>query len=431
MEQADKAIFMTMRKGGIPEATVWGSGGGKVPVEEACFANGTLADLMDWEDCSCTGHPSAGAIPVSFAMCEALGCTGKDYITAVTAGYEVYHRIAMAIQPTLDQMKTGRGWGITSWQIYACAIPAAKLLNLPVDKVAQTIGAAYHQTIINVNKHSRSNAKSDIYHYTHGFVARNGVVSAQIADLGYENCYDALDGPNGLWRMLSDQVDWEWHTRELGSRYYILDTYLKHWPANMWVQAPLDILASLQKEHGFTKDDIKEIRVSPILPFIMGDYSQSTRGVLDAQFSIPYCLTAYLMDPNPGMNWFTKEMRNSQEIIEFSKKFTGFGETTSPFANFEIFKKGGFPTATLEVVLNNGDILARTIQFPKGHANNQFTMEEEAEHFRRCAAGYLSPEEAGRVLALVDDLENLDNFDELAKLMAIPGRKNEVMKWSK
>ena len=50
-------------------ATLW-VGGGKVSPASAVFANGTIADILDWEDCAWTGHPSAGVIPVSVAMSE-------------------------------------------------------------------------------------------------------------------------------------------------------------------------------------------------------------------------------------------------------------------------------------------------------------------------------------------------------------------------
>ena len=47
--------------GGSSEATIWGEGS-KVSAAAAGLANGTLADALDWEDCSWTGHPSACAV---------------------------------------------------------------------------------------------------------------------------------------------------------------------------------------------------------------------------------------------------------------------------------------------------------------------------------------------------------------------------------
>ena len=79
VEQSQKAIRMAQAKGGVPQSTIWGSNGVKVPIDDACFANGTMADVLDWEDCAWTGHPSAGVIPAALAIGEAKKINGKDY----------------------------------------------------------------------------------------------------------------------------------------------------------------------------------------------------------------------------------------------------------------------------------------------------------------------------------------------------------------
>lgn len=261
MEQATKVTSMVQAKGGAPEATVWGSAGPKVPADEAALANGTLADLLDWEDCSWTGHPSAGAIPTAFAMAEKLDASGVDYLTAVVAGFEVYQRIAMAVQPAPERWGSGKGWGLVSWQVYAPVIAAAKLMDLDADGVAKALGAAFYQVIITAGKHTGGGevGASDIYHYAHGFCNRNGICAAYMADLGFDGMTESLDGADGLWAQVSDQVDWSWHDRDLGSRYLIQETLYKHWPANMWIQGPLDALDEICRDHNIGPDQIHHI----------------------------------------------------------------------------------------------------------------------------------------------------------------------------
>ena len=63
VQQGKDAVLIAKELGGNKkEATIWGDGS-RVTCAQAAFANGTLADVLDWEDCSPTGHPSAGAIP--------------------------------------------------------------------------------------------------------------------------------------------------------------------------------------------------------------------------------------------------------------------------------------------------------------------------------------------------------------------------------
>jgi len=419
IEQTKKVIELTQRNGGAAEATIWGSDGRKVPVQEAAFANGTMADIMDWEDCSWTGHPSAGAIPVALAVGEANNLSGKDYITSVVAAYEGYQRIAMAAQPSREYITSGQGWGLVSWQVYSASIPAAKAMGFNADQIDQVFGASLYSAIVSCNKHSEGLAKSDIYHYAHGFCARNGVVSAILTKEGFDNCRGALDGIDGFWHMVSDRVDWDWHVKELGTKWLICETYLKHWPANMWVQTPLEAIDILMKQRPFTMDEVEKIRISPFVPFICGNYSKTTRSTLDAQFSIPYCLTAYIMDSHMGAQWFSEKMRNNQELIDFASKFEYFGDTRIPNDNFDEFKTGSFPKISMEISLKDGTVLSKTMRYPKGHPRNNFTMAEQYDHFRLCCSPYMESRQIEKIISIVDKLEDLKNVRELAELSAI------------
>ena len=419
--QTQKAIDMMTEKGGVEEATVWRSKGQKVPASEAAFANGSIADIMDWEDCTWTGHAAAGDVPAALAVCQKYRLSGKEYLLALITAQEGYQRIAMYAQPTKSYLATGRGWGLVSWQIYASCIAAAKAMKLDADKMEQAMGAALYQVIVPCNKHSEGSGKSDIYHYSHGWCARNGVVAAEIAELGFDNLYGAFDGQNGLWHKVSDQADFEWLVKDLGTKWYINETYLKHWPANMWVQTPLEALDALMKEHPFTADDVVEIYSEPKMEMICGDYFASTKSPLDAQFSIPYCLSAYILDPEHrmGAHWFSPEMRNSAAIAELSKRYTYGGGPVIPFDNFDIFKTGSFPEITLRITLKDGTVLTKTMRYPKGHPRNNFTNAEEYDHFRMVCSPYMPAERIEKIVAAVDGLDALSDINELAELLVI------------
>lgn len=421
IEQNQKAVTMATMRGGKEEATIWGTQL-KVSREDAAFANGTMADLLDWEDCAWTGHPSAGTIPVAFVMSEAEKKTGKDYLTAVVASYEGYHRIAMAEQPSTESiLEKKRMWGLVSWQIYAASIAAAKILGLNLDQMKQTLGASYYQTFAPATKHSAGLGTSDIYHFAHGFAARNGITAATIAQIGYENCYDALDGVNGAWNQVSDIVDWSWLDRDLGTRYYIKETLLKHWPANMWTQGPMDAAMHLKEKYHFSADDVVEMNFSPNLANKAQPYEKTTKSILDAQFSIPYVIGAYFMNPDDvGVKWFSKERRNDPKLIALTGRFKLHGEEVISYQLFNLFKADSdFPQVTLEVTLKDGRTVTESLKYPKGHPKNPFTMEEEKEHFLLCVRDVMAREQAEAIINTVEHLEELRDFSELAKLTTL------------
>lgn len=106
------AVAAARRSG--PDATIWGAKGVRVSPSDAVYANGTAADVLDWEDCTWTGHASAGAIPASFAYGEQKHAGGREVITAIVAAYEVYQRIAMAV-PAPTSTPTSPRDGAGGW----------------------------------------------------------------------------------------------------------------------------------------------------------------------------------------------------------------------------------------------------------------------------------------------------------------------------
>lgn len=411
--QAKTVKQLVQNKKGKKLATVWGGKGEKVELESAVFANATLADILDWEDCSWSGHPSAGAVSVAFALAESYGLSGKDYITSIAAAYEGYQRIACSVKPT-PEYRTQYGSGLISWQTFVSTFVAAKILKLNVDEINQAIGATLYQTPIGISRHAGHNKKSDIYHYAHGTDARNALFAVELTKAGFDNGMDYLDGPQGYWHFVSNQQDEDWYTKPLGRPWYINETYIKHWPANMWVQTPLEILSHIYAEHPFTADEVEQILVSPDIDRIVGDYSKTTRTTLDAQFNTGFCLASFILDQNPGPQWFLEDKLVDSKVIELASKVSGFGEKITTGNCFAIFATGSFPEVTVKVILRDGTILSKTENYPKGHPRNDTTLEEEEGFFRKVTHNYLSEDKIEKFITLVEHMESVEDFSQLA-----------------
>ncbi len=420
IQQGKDAIALAEKMGtGKQESTILG-GFTKVSSVQAAFANGTLADVLDWEDCSWTGHPSAGAIPAALAVGEQVKASGKDYITSVVAGYELYQRIAMAIQPTRQFYRT-HGWGLTTWQIYASAIPAAKLFKLNEDQMAQAIGIAGTLTPIINRKVAFS--RSDMYHYQHGLTCRDGVVASLIAQSGISGLDDMLDGEIGYCNTMTDLCQWEWLTKGLGKDYLIMETLFKHWPVNMWVQQYIDIVDAIMKEGEIKAEDIEEIIVEPRFEKEASRMIYRPEGyqsITDAQFSIPYCIAVFLRDPRPGPNWFTDERLRDPDILRMAAKVRGKGSEISPLDAFALFQNGDYPRASVEIVATNGRRASKTLPFPKGHPKNRLTEDEFRSRFRESASFVLNKHQIEQIMDRVMSLQNVKDVNELTEPMQNP-----------
>ena len=413
--QAKRAIALAKSWGsGQKESTLFGDGT-KVSSVNAAFANGTMADILDWEDCSWTGHPSANAIPGTLALAEAIKATGKEYILAVIGGWEAYQRIAMAVQPSDDWGFLKKGWGLTSWEIYAAAMPAAKLLKLSKEKMNQVIGIAGALTpIVNAKVHR---TLSDFYHYQHGFTCRDGVASALVAQSGIDTLYDFLDEEDGYWCTISDQCGWDWYTKGLGKDFTIMETLFKHWPTNMWIQTPLDTLDALMRRDKIKVGDIAEILVSPQFEYRMGYKPEGYKSITEAEFSIPYCLAVYLLDPEPGPNWYDKERFRDQKVLELAGKIKGTGPTQGLHASFKMMRVGSFPEVTIKVTLKDGKNFTNTLRFPKGHPKNRLSYDEFKDRFRRAASFAMKPKKIEEAIETILDLENVRDMSTFGKVL--------------
>lgn len=396
------------------ESTLW-IDGSKVSMVNAAFSNGVLCDMLDWEDCAWTGHPSAGVIPVAWAAAEASHKSGKELIAAIVAGYEVYTRVAMAVQPPKgwDYFK---GWGLTTWQIFACSTPAAKLLDLSEEQINQAFGlSAVCTTIPSVLHHA---TMSDAYHYEHGFRAKDGIMAAMVAKSGIENFMDALDDPYAFQYHLTSSPAPEWYTRELGETYFIMKTLCKHWPANMWVQTPLEITYNLVVKNGLRPEDIKEVVLDPPTQGRMAVREEGYSSITQAQFSVPFALASVICDPHAGPQWYSKERLRDPRVLDIAKKVKGgTGKPHQLEESFGLFKAGSHPLKTVTITTNDGRVLTESMDCHPGHPSNMMSRGEFCDRFRLQAS--FTMDSRDKIEHAVDVLCNIEKVKDIAEVTDI------------
>lgn len=109
---------------------------------------------------------------------------------------------------------------------------------------------------------------SDFYHQQFGFVSLNGAMLAQMAKRDQlAGLHDILDMEGGYSMMMRGFANEGWLDRNLGAEWMLKEILFKHWPANMWVQTPLDCMDALRKEYGFTIGDIESVYITPGIQF--------------------------------------------------------------------------------------------------------------------------------------------------------------------
>ena len=408
-------LIMNGGEGG--KATSW-VGGHKLSAANAAFVNGTLADMLDWEDCSWAGHPSAGTFPAAIAVAEELGANGKQYLESVVAGLEVYLRVAMSVQPPRD-FNHNQGWGLTSWQSFAAAVPAAKLLGLDADKINQAYGMTSIYTTIssNLSQATMSNA----YHYEHGHCAISGVMAAYCAKLGIDNLHGGLDVPYAFVEKLTTEPKRNWMSKDL-DKYFLMNILIKHWPANMWVQTPVEIVNELALKHNINPDEIEEILVDPPTQFRMHYYKEGFSSLMEAQFSMPYVIAAILIDPKPGANWYTREMMSNPRLLAIADKVKpGKSEEHTLQGSFNMYVDGSFPEKKVIITMKDGRKYIGIKAGHKGHPKDMLSREEFCELFKHNALAAVSAEKADALIDYILNIEKQEDFSNFGLLLRQDG----------
>ncbi len=242
------------------------------------------------------------------------------------------------------------------------------------------------------------------------------ILAALSAAGGVDNLEDCFDIPYAYCEQLTTAVDRSWLDRRLGEHFYTMDILIKHWPANMWLQTPLELLSLMIAEHGIRPDEVEEIVLDPPTQYRMHSYEEGFSSLMEAQFSIPFALAACLLDPQPGPNWYAPERLNSPEVIELAGRVkAGPGRETTLMESFIGYQNGRHPEKTLTVKMKDGRVFSRTQSIHKGHPADMLSREEFQELFRREASFALSAE---RTEALIDFIGNLDQVDDMSSFHA-------------
>jgi 2-methylcitrate dehydratase PrpD len=407
-------------RGGSTESRVIGS-----DVQTACttaaFANALLMNAMDFDDVYWMGHLGATVVAAAFAMGEKEECNGKEFITAVVAGYEVSGRVGLSLKRNVSR-KSIHGHG--TWQTFGSVAAASKLLNLNAYCAAQAIAiAGANAPVASVMKTVYGTDGPTMAKNNFGTAAETGVTAALLAAEGFAGPLDVFEGETGFWRMFgADFYEPEPAIPTIGQDYEILNVGFKLFPAcrilQSSIQAVLEACAQIDM-----LDDIQQItlRVQPIVssyPFnnARPDTMQA------AQFSVQFAVALALLGVDPGPAWFRKEMYTDRSVLSLMDRIDLAPDSASPEC------PSGQPNhipAEATIVTANRTFGAKVI-VARGDAANPLTDEERDHKFRRLASCRLPHD---RVDDVLDRLRNLEKENSIATLVralvptSVPRRK--------
>ena len=393
--------------------------GGKVPQQEATFANVIMARVPELDDVhegnkrrggGIGGHSSVGIVPASLAMAEAspTPITGKRLILGIAVGVDLLLRIRLA-----GGQSSNIGWMATTVYPFGVVASAAKLFDLSEEVIANAMGAAYVHCV--GNNLSTVDGTWDAW-LCDGASARGGVVAVDLARRGHLGAKSPLLGNAGLYPLYFRN---EYHEdillSGLGKEFESANVSIKPYSCCKCAHHAIYTTLELVKKHQIKAERIESIRVRTcdynmgiVVLDEKGQHKYAPQTVSGAQFSLPFLLALAIIKGAVSPDVLTEETLHDASILSLCRKVVA---EATPEKN-EITKNEGFPSADVEICTVDGKVYSGCEPIVKGHPDNPLTFSECAEKFRRCArlsAKPLSDKSIDKFLSQAEKLEEISD----------------------
>jgi aconitate decarboxylase len=395
-------------------ATGWGTAH-RFSAPHAALVNGAAVHGFELDDLHQRSivHPGSVVLPAVLAVAEHQATqgrtvSGREFVTAVVAGYEVAARVGAA----LGVPHLLAGWHPTGTHgAIGAAAAAGATLGLAPDVMRHCLGTAGSQA----GGLMAAQYGSMVKRFHAGRAAQSGVYSALLAARGYTGILDMLENDyGGYCTTFSPSHDAELLIAGLGTEWQTLSVGFKPYSTNGSCHPAIDALLELRFAEGIRPDQVSEvdINVSTATKLHVGwDYEPSS--VTAAQMNLPYIASVVLADGDAFVDQFTAERIHDPALVAESRK-------VRVTADAGIDARGGaYRHATrLRVVLTDGRILSASRDHAHGSAHDPLTAKDVAAKFTKLATKVHSAAQAERLHDAVWTVDDLDDVTALGSLLA-------------
>ncbi len=402
------AAFCAQDGGGQPEATILATGR-KTLTSRAAMANGTMALGFEYADFVANSRAYPFAVTGPLALAESRHKPGRDLALAIAIGYEVQGRILRAtLQPGSGQ--PGSGFYVPAlFGTFGCAAGGARVLGLSGHHTNYALGLAAAFTGGTFQGHEEGAWQRSL---NGGMASERGVTAALMAETGFRATEMGLEGVQGFAQMYSEgRLDADALFDGLGQSFIISGRWVKNYPMNLTLHAPVEALLKIIRTHDVRHEDIEEIdagwqRVEPFL----AKHNVST--VVSAQASLPFALSVAAVHGKIGVDQFTDETV-ADPVVQ------GMIPKTKVHQDTELLKKvTNSQPGSVTVRLRDGREFTEEVLYPKGNPSNPLTEDEFKGKFTDMVARVLGEAQADELYARARDLSSIADVAELAPLFS-------------
>jgi aconitate decarboxylase len=397
--------------GGPHESVVWGRNF-KVSASNAALANGTAVHSFEIDDLHKTSivHPGAVVITPALAIAEHMhGCGGKEFITAIVAGYEIAIRVGMSVGTSHLE----KGFHPTGTNgAFGAGAAAGKLIKLDANMMTNALGIAGTQAAgLMAAQYSAMVKRMHA-----GSAAQRGIYGALLAQKGFTGITNILEADyGGYCRAMSNDSNLDLLTIGLGERYETDAVGIKPYAAGGSTHTSHEAVKSIMEENRLVADMILKITIrATTATYHHSSWKYKAEGVTEAQMNMEYVVAVTAIEGKIFIDQFTEEKIKNPRIVEFSRRVEVVPEP-------ELDKLGPeFRHAIIaEIKTKDGKSFRKRVETAKGSNENPMSKDEVINKFRILAGKVVSQQQVDDLNGIVQNIEKIADVRELSDKLII------------
>ena len=381
-EGMDIALAALAPMAGAAQASVLGRSE-RLDILHAALLNGISSHMFDFDDTHLKTviHPAGPVCSAILALAEHRPVSGEDFVHALVLGVEVECRIGNSVYPN----HYDTGWHITGTAgVMGAAAACGKLLGLNEQQMVWALGIAATQS-----SGLREMFGTMCKPFHPGNAAKNGLMSALLAEKNFTSSNRGIEAPRGFAHVLSTKFDPAEIIDGLGKTFEIdLNTY-KPFSCGIVIHPIIDACVQLRNEHGLTGDEIESVlaKVHPLVLELTGKKTPQTG--LEGKFSVYHSAAAGFIYGAAGEREYSDAVVRDAKVVALRDKVTAVVDATMHEDQ-----------TLVEVKLKDGRTLSKYVEAAIGSLKRPQTDADLEAKFRGLAEDVLPKAQVDKVLGL-------------------------------
>ncbi len=385
----------------------------KAAAPYAAIANGTAAHSLELDDVSneASLHPAVSTMSAALGAGHLAGCSAKEFIEGIVAGYEVVVRLGISLDPAAHYAQGFHPTGTCGTM--ASAITAAKILKLNEKAMMNALGIAGSQAAGSMEFLTEGAFTKRLHP---GWAAHSGLIAALLAREGFTGPSTILEGRFGFLHAYSPRSNPARILENWGNPHKVMEASIKPHSCCRYKQGPIDGILKIMREENLQPTDVEKVTLGILkagFPIVAEpeELKRNPRTVVDAQFSMPFGAALAMIYGRASLDEYVQEKVRSPQIKDIMDRVYC---REDPELEKEFPKK--WP-ASVEIVTKKGDRHSAKIEYPKGDPENPLSWDELIKKFETLVAPIFPSKRVKEIIDRVQSLEKEDNLDTFAALL--------------